>query len=431
LHVYKNKNLYKLRFIRPISIDRLNKKKIINDPVYGFISIQSDLIHDLIQHPYFQRLRYIKQLGLSDLVYPGALHTRFHHALGAMHLMSRVIKNLQLKGIEINDKEEEAALVAILLHDIGHGPLSHALEETLLQDIKHESISYLLMREINKEFNGALDLAIQFFRNSYPRKFFHQLISSQLDIDRLDYLKRDSFFTGVMEGTIGVDRIIAMLNVHNDQLVVEEKGIYSIESFLHSRRLMYWQVYLHKTALSAERMMVNIIRRAQYLLQAGEKLSATEALSGFLLKDYKLSDFNENSELLDLFGQMDDNDIWGSIKFWRNHTDPILSGLCNRLLQRELFQIVLSTEPIKKSTVEKVRQEIHQIYGILRKDTNYLYSLGTVSNEAYVSGGKSINILTKKGEVVDIAHASDLPSIKAITKIVEKNYLCWPKNVSL
>jgi uncharacterized protein len=409
----------------------LNKKKIINDPVYGFISIQSDLIHDLIQHPYFQRLRYIKQLGLSDLVYPGALHTRFHHALGAMHLMSRVIKNLQLKGIEINDKEEEAALVAILLHDIGHGPLSHALEETLLQDIKHESISYLLMREINKEFNGALDLAIQFFRNSYPRKFFHQLISSQLDIDRLDYLKRDSFFTGVMEGTIGVDRIIAMLNVHNDQLVVEEKGIYSIESFLHSRRLMYWQVYLHKTALSAERMMVNIIRRAQYLLQAGEKLSATEALSGFLLKDYKLSDFNENSELLDLFGQMDDNDIWGSIKFWRNHTDPILSGLCNRLLQRELFQIVLSTEPIKKSTVEKVRQEIHQIYGILRKDTNYLYSLGTVSNEAYVSGGKSINILTKKGEVVDIAHASDLPSIKAITKIVEKNYLCWPKNVSL
>jgi hypothetical protein len=409
----------------------LNKKKIINDPVYGFISIQSDLIHDLIQQPYFQRLRYIKQLGLSDLVYPGALHTRFHHALGAMHLMSRVIKNLQLKGIEISEQEEEAALVAILLHDIGHGPLSHALEETLLQDIKHESISYLFMREINKEFNGALDLAIQFFRNSYPRKFFHQLISSQLDIDRLDYLKRDSFFTGVMEGAIGVDRIIAMLNVHKDQLVVEEKGIYSIESFLHSRRLMYWQVYLHKTALSAERMMVNIIRRAQYLLQAGEKLSATDALGNFLLNNYKLSDFNENNELLDLFGQMDDNDIWGAIKFWRNHSDPILSGLCNRLLQRELFQIILSTDPIKKSAVEKVRQEIHQVYGILRKDTNYLYSLGTVSNEAYVSGGKSINILTKKGEILDIAHASDLPSIKAISKIVEKNYLCWPKNVSL
>lgn len=409
----------------------MNKKKIINDPVYGFISLESDLIYDLIQHPYFQRLRYIKQLGLSDLVYPGALHTRFHHALGAMHLMSRVMKNLQLKGVEISEQEAEAAQIAILLHDIGHGPLSHALEETLLQDINHESLSYLFMKELNKQFNGALSLAIQFFRNSYPRKFFHQLVSSQLDIDRLDYLKRDSFFTGVLEGTIGVDRIIAMLNVHLDQLVVEEKGIFSIESFLHSRRLMYWQVYLHKTALSAERMMVNIIRRAQYLMQAGEPLPATDALKNFLLHDYKITDFNEHVELLDQFGQMDDNDVWGAIKCWRSSSDAILSGLCNRLLQRELFQIILSTDPIKKSMVEKVRQEIHHVYGILRKDTNYLYSLGTVSNEAYVSGGKSINILTKKGEIIDIAQASDLPSIKAISKIVEKNYLCWPKNVSL
>jgi len=409
----------------------LNKKKIINDPVYGFISLESDLIYDLIQHPYFQRLRYIKQLGLSDLVYPGALHTRFHHALGAMHLMSRVMKNLQLKGVEISEQEAEAAQIAILLHDIGHGPLSHALEETLLHDINHESLSYLFMKELNKQFNGALSLAIQFFRNSYTRKFFHQLVSSQLDIDRLDYLKRDSFFTGVLEGTIGVDRIIAMLNVHRDQLVVEEKGIFSIESFLHSRRLMYWQVYLHKTALSAERMMVNIIRRAQYLMQAGEPLPATDALKNFLLHDYKITDFNEHVELLDQFGQMDDNDVWGAIKCWRNSSDAILSGLCNRLLQRELFQIILSTDPIKKSMVEKVRQEIHHVYGILRKDTNYLYSLGTVSNEAYVSGGKSINILTKRGEIVDIAQASDLPSIKAISKIVEKNYLCWPKNVSL
>jgi len=409
----------------------LNKKKIINDPVYGFISIQSDLIYELIQHPYFQRLRYIKQLGLSDLVYPGAQHTRFHHALGAMHLMGRVLKNLQGKGVPITDLEAEAAQIAILLHDIGHGPLSHALEETLLQDIKHESLSYLFIKELNSQYNGALSLAIQFFRNSYSRKFFHQLISSQLDIDRLDYLTRDSFYTGVMEGTIGVDRIIAMLTVHRDQLVVEEKGIYSIESFLNARRLMYWQVYLHKTALSAERMMVNIIRRAQYLLKAGEDLPATEALKNFLIKDYQLSDFNENSDLLDLFGQMDDNDIWGAIKMWRNSSDAILSGLCNRLLQRELFQVVLSADPIKKSVVEKVRKEIRQIYGILNQDTNYLYSLGTVSNEAYVSGGKSINILTKKGEVVDIAHASDLPSIKAISKIVEKNYLCWPKNVSL
>lgn len=409
----------------------MNKKKIINDPVYGFISIQSELIFELIQHPYFQRLRYIKQLGLSDLVYPGAMHTRFHHALGAMHLMSRVLENLQLKGVEISAEEAEAAQIAILLHDVGHGPLSHALEESLLKDVHHESLSYLFMKELNTQFNGGLGLAIQFFRNSYSRKFFHQLISSQLDIDRLDYLTRDSFFTGVMEGTIGVDRIIAMLNVHRDQLVVEEKGIYSIESFLHARRLMYWQVYLHKTALSGERMMVNIIRRAQYLVQAGEELPATEALKSFLLNEYKLTHFQDNPALLDLFGQMDDNDIWGAVKLWRNHTDAILSGLCNRLLQRELFQIVLSSDPIKKSMIEKAREEIHQLYGILRKDTHYLYSWGTVTNEAYISGGKPINILTKKGEVQDIAHASDLPSIKAISKIVEKNYLCWPKNVSL
>jgi HD superfamily phosphohydrolase len=298
----------------------LNKKKIINDPVYGFISIQSDLIYDLIQTPYFQRLRYIKQLGLSDLVYPGAQHTRFHHALGAMHLMTRVLKNLELKGVQISEAEAEAAQIAILLHDVGHGPLSHALEQTLLKEVKHESLSYLFMKQLNTQFHGALTLALQIFRNSYSRKFFHQLISSQLDIDRLDYLKRDSFFTGVLEGNIGVDRIIAMLHVHQDQLVVEEKGIYSIENFLHSRRLMYWQVYLHKTALSAERMMVNIIRRAQYLLKAGENLQATDALKVFLIKDMKLTDFNENPDLLDLFGQMDDNDIWGAVKIWKNHS---------------------------------------------------------------------------------------------------------------
>ena len=399
--------------------------------MYGFISIQNELIYDLIQHPYFQRLRYIKQLGLSNLVYPGAQHTRFHHALGALHLMDRVIDNLRLKGIEISNQEAQAALIAILLHDIGHGPLSHALEETLLQEVHHESLSFLFMKTLNKQFHGELDLAISFFRNTYPRKFFHQLISSQLDIDRLDYLKRDSFFTGVLEGTIGVDRIISMLSVHNDELVVEEKGIYSIESFLHSRRLMYWQVYLHKTALSAERMIVNIIRRAQYLLRAGEDLVASPALKDLLTNSYTIEDFNQRSELLDAFGQMDDHDVWGAMKFWRNHPDPILSGLCNRLMIRELFQITLTTDPIRKTLVEKARQEIHQVFGILRNETNYLYSLGTVSNEAYVSGGKSINILTKQGEVIDIALASDLPSIKAISKIVEKNYLCWPKNVSL
>jgi HD superfamily phosphohydrolase len=409
----------------------LNKKKIINDPVYGFISIDDELIFDLIQHPYFQRLRYIKQLGLTNLVYPGAQHTRFHHAIGALHLMDRVLKNLQQKGVEINEKESRAAKIAILLHDIGHGPLSHALEETLLQEVNHESISYLFMRELNQEFNGELELAIQFFRNSYSRKFFHQLISSQLDIDRLDYLKRDSFFTGVMEGTIGIDRIISMLNVHQDELVVEEKGIYSIENFLHSRRLMYWQVYLHKTALSAERMMINIIKRAQYLAKAGEPLQASESLKNFLINAYTLNDFKDGIELLDSFGQLDDHDIWGALKFWKNHSDPILSGLCNKLLIRELFQIILSNSPISKKSIENVRQEIHKKFGILRNDAHYLFSWGKVSNEAYVSGGKSINILTKTGEVVDIALASDLPTIKAISKIVEKNYLCWPKNVSL
>jgi uncharacterized protein len=409
----------------------VNKKKIINDPVYGFISIRSELIYDLIQHPYFQRLRYIKQLGLSDLVYPGAQHTRFHHALGAMHLMGRAMETLRSKGVEISNQEFEAAQIAILLHDIGHGPLSHTLEETLLSGVNHESLSYLFMKSLNQQFGGALEMVLQFFRNSYSRPFFHQLISSQLDIDRLDYLKRDSFFTGVMEGTIGIDRIIAMLNVQNGQLVVEEKGIFSIESFLHARRLMYWQVYLHKTAVSAERMMVNIIRRAQYLFHAGEKLIASDALKVFLKQNHTISEFTDKSILLETFGQLDDNDIWGALKLWRDHPDEILSGLCNRLLLRELFQINLRVEPIKKMEIEKVRQDIHQVFGVLRKDANYLFSFGSVSNEAYVTGGQPINVLMKTGQVVDIAHASDLPSIKAISKIVEKNYLCWPKNISL
>jgi HD superfamily phosphohydrolase len=409
----------------------LNKKKIINDPVYGFISIRSELIYDLIQHPYFQRLRYIKQLGLSDLVYPGAQHTRFHHAVGAMHLMGRALETLRTKGIEISNEEFEAAQIAILLHDIGHGPLSHTLEETLLAGIKHESLSYLFMKSLNQQFRGQLELALQFFRNSYPRKFFHQLINGQLDIDRLDYLKRDSYFTGVMEGTIGTDRIIALLNVHEGKLVVEEKGIFSIESFLHARRLMYWQVYLHKTAVSAERMMVNIIRRAQYLVHAGEPLIASEALQLFLKQTYSLSEFTEKSTLLETFGQLDDNDVWGAIKLWRDHSDEILSGLCNRLLLRELFQISLRLEPIKKAEIEKVRHEVHQTFGVLRKDANYLFSYGSVSNEAYVTADQPINILTKSGHVIDIAQASDLPTIKAMSKIVEKSYLCWPKNIYL
>jgi HD superfamily phosphohydrolase len=408
----------------------VNKKKIINDPVYGFINIRSELLFDVISHPYFQRLRHIKQLGMTDLVYPGALHTRFQHALGAMHLMSRVLDNLRNKGIEISEQEYEASQIAILLHDIGHGPFSHALENSLLTDVHHESLSYLFMVELNRQFDGELDLALRIFRNSYDRKFFHQLVSSQLDIDRLDYLKRDCFFTGVMEGTIGVDRIISMLHVFNDQLVVEEKGIYSIENFLNARRLMYWQVYLHKTTVSAESMLVNTVRRAQALVRSGEDIQMSNVLKLFLTNQFSLTDLGENPKLLHAFGQLDDNDIWGAIKNWKDSGDKILSLLSQMLLERKLFQIILSNDPIKKNLVEEIKTSIIKKYKTLLAESPYLFAYGTVTNEAYAQG-QQINILTKSGELLDIAQASDLPNIKVISKIVKKNYLCWPKDVSL
>lgn len=408
----------------------MNKKKIINDPVYGFVTIQRELIYDIISHPFFQRLRYIKQLGLTDLVYPGAQHTRFQHALGAMHLMGRVLDNLRTKGVAVSDAEYEAAQLAILLHDLGHGPFSHALEDSLLPGVKHESLSYLLMAELNQQFNHALDLALKIFRNSYERRFFHQLVSSQLDIDRLDYLKRDCFFTGVLEGTIGVDRIIAMLAVHEDQLVVEEKGILSVESFLNARRLMYWQVYLHKTTVAAERMIVNLIRRAAALTQAGGDVPASAGLHRFLRQTYTVERMREEPEALHAFGGLDDNDIWGAIKFWRHHPDRILSQLSDMLLERRLFQVRLSQEPIRKTTVEEIKTAVAQRYGLLQAEASNLFSYGSVTNEAYAEGQK-INILTREGKLLDIAQASDLPNIKAISKIVKKNYLCWPKDVSL
>jgi HD superfamily phosphohydrolase len=407
------------------------KKKIINDPLYGFITITNELVYLLLQHPYFQRLRHIRQLGLTEFIYPGATHTRFAHALGAMHLMGRILTTLRTKGIEISDEECEASLIAILLHDIGHGPFSHALEETLLPETKHESISYLFLQELNKEFNGKLELALKIFRNGYERKFLHQLVSSQLDADRLDYLHRDSFYSGVIEGTIGIDRIITMLNVKDDKLVVDEKGIYSIENFLHARRLMYWQVYLHKTSVSAERLLVNLIRRAKYLAHSGEKLTCSDPLKVFLKQNYTIEDFREKKSLLDTFGQLDDNDIWGAMKIWRTHRDPILSALCEMMIRRNLFQIILSVDLISKSQIEKVRKNVCKEYHVLQKEGTYLFSHGTVSNEAYVSEGQTINIHMKNGKVADIAQVSDLPTIKAISKIVKKNYLCWPKNVSL
>lgn len=408
----------------------MNKKKIINDPLYGFIHVKNELIFDIISHPFFQRLRYIKQLGLTDLVYPGAVHTRFQHALGALHLMGRVLDNLRFKGIDISNEEYEAAQLAVLLHDIGHGPFSHALEHSLLQGVNHESMSYLLMSELNDQFNDELNLTLKIFRNSYKRKFFFQLVSSQLDIDRLDYLNRDCFFSGVQEGTIGVDRIILMLHVHHDQLVVEEKGIYSIENFLNARRLMYWQVYLHKTTVCAERMLINLIRRAQALIRAGENIPASEELKLFLENAFTIESLKNNKKALQAFGRLDDHDIWGAIKLWRNNDDRILSLLSEMLIDRKLFQIILSHEPIKKSVIEKIRTSITQEYQTLRAESSYLFSYGTVTNEAYTEGEK-INILTRSGELLDIAQASDLRNIKAISKIVKKNYLCWPKNVSL
>ncbi len=409
----------------------MNKKKIINDPVYGFITIDQPLVFDIIQHPYVQRLRHIRQLGLTDMVYPGALHTRFHHALGAMHLMNEALTVLVKKGIEISPEEKEAALVAILLHDAGHGPFSHTLEETLLPEVHHESLSYLLMRHLNDSFGGALELALKIFRNGYERKFFHDLVSSQLDVDRLDYLRRDCFFTGVMEGSVGVDRIIHMLHVENDELVVEEKGIYSIENFLQARRLMYWQVYLHKTAVSAERMLVNIIKRAQSLSRAGDELPASAALAYFLKHQITLQDFQENPAALMHFGQLDDHDIWGAVKLWQNHPDEILSRLCRMLLERKLFQIQLSARPISKAFIEKMREAITDELQVLKADAVYFFSHGVLTNEAYVTEKKPIKIRLKTGEVKEVSEASELANIQALSKIVRKNYVCWPKHVTL
>lgn len=408
----------------------MRKRKIINDPVYGFIAIDNALIFELIEHPFFQRLRHIKQLGLAELIYPGALHTRFHHALGALHLMGKTLDTLRSKGIEISAEEYEASQVAILLHDMGHGPFSHTLEETLLQHVHHESLSYLFMKHLDKEV-GGLDLAIRIFQNTYPRKFFHQLVSSQLDIDRLDYLRRDCFFTGVVEGSIGVERIIDMLSVQNDRIVVEEKGIYTIEHFLNARRLMYWQVYLHKTSVSAERMLVNIIRRAQYLTQSGEKLPATDALRFFLRHTCSINDFQEKPITLKTFGQLDDHDLWGAIKNWKDHRDPILSRLCEMLLHRHLFQIKITSAPLGKAQLEKVRGQVSKHFQTLRSDASYFFSWGSLTNEAYLDESRAIHVVTKEGNVIDIAQASDLPNIKAMSKIVRKNYLSWPKNVSL
>ncbi len=399
--------------------------------MYGFITIHSELIFDIIDHPYFQRLRRIKQLGLTELVYPGAHHTRFHHAIGAMHLMSETLENLRTKGVHITDEEFEATLVAILLHDIGHGPFSHALEFTLLKDIAHEWLSQLIISQLNDEMNGKLTMSLDIFLGNYQKKFLNQLVSSQLDIDRLDYLKRDSFFTGVSEGTIGAERIIKMLNVKDNELVVEEKGIYSIENFLSARRLMYWQVYLHKTSVSSEKMLISIIERAKRLTQKGNELFATDSLKLFLATEFKKEDFSKESEALHAFLELDDYDLWGAIKVWSKHSDTVLSKLCQMLIGRQLFKIKISQEPISKEEKQVLESKIIDTYGITAKEAKYFYSTGKLTNNAYLSDDKKIMILSKSGKVRDVVEAADLPNIKAMSKIVRKYYRCWPKDISL
>jgi uncharacterized protein len=408
----------------------LKSQKILNDPVYGFITIPSELIFAIIDHPYFQRLRRIKQLGLTDFVYPGALHTRFHHAIGAMHLMSITLDNLRIKGNEISDEEYEAALISILLHDIGHGPFSHALEYSLLMGVHHEDLSLSIIELLNQEFGGKLDLALRIFKNKYERKFFNQLVSSQLDIDRLDYLQRDCFFTGVSEGTIGADRIIKMMDVKDDQLVIEEKGIYSIENFLSARRLMYWQVYLHKTTVSAEKMLINLISRAKIMAISGVQFTITDEFDFFLKNKVTLEDFKTNPELLRKFLEMDDYDIWGAIKLWKKHPDYVLRNISQMFLTRNLFKITLSNEPFTTKEIEEMRKKTQKKLQIPDEDIDFFFSSGTVSNYGYLAKER-INILTKKGKVLDVAQAADLPNIKVMSKIVEKHYVCKAKHINL
>jgi hypothetical protein len=408
----------------------LNKRKIVNDPVYGFITIPSGLLFDLVEHPYFQRLRRIKQLGIAEYVYPGALHTRFHHALGAMHLMGQALSTLQNKGHLIREAECEAAQAAILLHDIGHGPFSHVLESTLLSEVAHEQVSLLMMHDLNRQLGDRLDLAIQMFEGTYPRPFFHQMISSQLDMDRMDYLNRDCFYTGVTEGAIGADRLIKMLDLSNDRLVVEEKGVLSIENFLNSRRLMYWQVYLHKTSLCAEAMLSQIIRRARQLTQEGQTVFATPSLALFLKNKLTFDDFVSRPDYLLAFIRLDDYDIWTSVKVWAQHNDPVLSVLCTMLLNRRLFKVLFLTQPSEENVVAPLREDLLR-KGIPEDQLSYFLVEGQTTNAAYVEEGEQIKIKLKNGNVVNITEASDLPTIKALSKIVRKYYVCWAKNVSL
>jgi len=412
----------------------INKKKIINDPVFGFIKLESDLIFDIIEHPYFQRLRRIKQLGLTNIVFPGANHTRFEHALGCVFLMRSAISNLRIKGVEITDEESEAVSATILLHDIGHGPFSHTLENSIVE-VSHEDISDFFMEELNSQFDGKLTLAIDIFRDKYHKKFLHQLVSSQMDIDRLDYLRRDSFYTGVIEGSIGSDRIIKMMNVFNDKIVFEGKGIYSVEDFLMSRRLMYWQVYLHKTVLVADKILLNILKRARELTRKGVFVPAPFVLSVFLHNKVESDDFlcNERStgrSYLSIFAELDDSDIITAVKEWQYHDDFILSFLSRCIIERRLFKIVLRKEPVADSFIADVKKKIFNYFHVDEKDLHYFLMMDFVENATYSMDESKIYVEFKSGLVKELSEVSDI-NLANMSRKERKYFVCFPKELDI
>ena len=406
-------------------MSQTNKLKIFNDPIYGFITIPNSLIYDLIQHPYFQRLRRISQMGMSYLVYPGAHHTRFHHALGCMHIMQKAVQTLQFKGVSISEEEENALYIAILLHDIGHGPYSHAMEHSIVEEVHHEELSLLFMEQLNAEFDGKLSLAIQVFKGEYHRKFMLQLISSQLDMDRMDYLKRDSFYTGVNEGNVNSERLIQMLNVQDDVLVMEEKGIYSIEKFLMARRLMYWQAYLHKTSVVAELTLTKILKRAKELATKGEVLFGSPFLLFFLNNKIELNQIDKAT--LDKFSNLDDYDVLGAIKQWQYHDDFVLSSLSKMIINRNLLKIELSEDKIDKIKYLELKEKYSKQYNLSDKEVEYFVFKGKIKNEAYSKSSEPIRILKKDKTIETVVEASDQMHLKALSKTVTKYFICYPK----
>jgi len=406
----------------------MKEAKIINDPVFGFIKIPRGLLYGIVEHPLFQRLNRINQLGLASVVYPGARHTRFQHSLGAFHLMTEAVLSLQQKGIFIFDTEAEAVQAAILMHDIGHGPFSHVLEDTLIHGISHEDISLMMMEEINQHFNGQLNLAISIFKGEYPKNFLHQLISSQLDMDRLDYLRRDSFYTGVTEGNIGSARIIKMLNVVDDTLVVDHKGIYSLENYLTTRRLMYWQVYLHRTCVAYEKILVNMLTRAKDLIWSGQEVFASPALHYFLSNNVDREWFNNHPEALANYEELDDSDIWSSMKAWKHHKDKILSTLATDMLDRHIFKVEVSEEPIEEGKIEAISYDIAAKMDITPEEAkHYMMSINAIQKDMYNVDDDSIAILYKNGEIRDISEASELLNVQLLSKKIRKYYLCYQR----